>query len=192
MRSLVVTAHPSGKGFTHQIAQAYARAARAAGKEVDVLDLYAPENRQDFLRFEDAREFTPDANRDRFQAMIKAADELVFVHPLWWGSAPAILKNFFDSNFGAGFAFRFKPAPFGLSAPVGLLAGRTAKLYVTCDAPGFFYALFGYPFFKWWKRFCLGFVGIRTTRARLFPFKRKATPEKLASWLSTVEKDAAE
>ena len=191
MRCLVVTAHPSSKGFTHQIAQTYAQAARAAGKETDVLDLYAPENRQDFLRFQDQREFAPDDNRARFQDLIRAADEIVIVHPLWWGSAPAILKNFFDQNFTAGFAFRFKPAPFGLSAPVGLLTGRTAKLYVTCDAPGFFYALLGWPFFRWWKNLCLGFVGIRTARTRLFAFKRKAGPEKLDAWLALVARDAS-
>jgi putative NADPH-quinone reductase len=191
MRSLVVTAHPSTQGFTHKVAQTYAEAARATGKEVNVLDLYAPENRQDFVRFEKPREFAPDANRDRFHKMILAADEIVFVHPLWWGSAPAILKNFFDSNFGGGFAFRFKKGPFGLGIPVGLLAPRTAKLYITCDGPWWYYALLGMPFVGWWKRLLLGFVGIRTTRWRVFADKRNSTPEKMEKWLGMVRGDAA-
>lgn len=191
MRSLVVTAHPSAKGFTHRIAAAYVQAARAAGKDCDVLDLYAPENRQDFLKFETQREFAPDANRARFQKMITDADELVFIHPLWWGSAPAIFKNFFDQNFSTGFAFRFKKGPFGTNIPEGLLSPRTAKIYVTCDAPGFFYAIMGNPFIRWWKKFCLGFVGIRTTQWRVFAQRSKATPEQLEKWLALVAQDAA-
>ena len=40
---------------------------------------------------------------------IKEADEIVFCFPVWWGDAPAILKNWLDYNFTSGFAFKYDP-----------------------------------------------------------------------------------
>lgn len=50
------------------------------------------------------------------QAKIAEADELIFIFPIWWGDAPAILKNFIDSNFTAGFAFRVCERKIGRNA----------------------------------------------------------------------------
>jgi NAD(P)H dehydrogenase (quinone) len=49
-----------------------------------------------------------DPNRKLFQEKIKNSDELIFVFPIWWGNMPAIMKNFFDTNFEAGFAYKFQ------------------------------------------------------------------------------------
>lgn len=54
------------------------------------------------------------------------ADELVFVFPIWWGDAPAILKNFIDCNFHSGFAFRYENG-----RPIGLLKGKSARIIAT-------------------------------------------------------------
>jgi putative NADPH-quinone reductase len=106
-KALVITAHPSTKGFTHRIAEAYARGVRQAGGEVEILDLYTTDLKQDFLRFELVREIAPDPVRTTIQAKITAADELVFIHPLWWLGPPAIMKNFLDQNISARFAFQY-------------------------------------------------------------------------------------
>lgn len=33
------------------------------------------------------------------QELIRWADHLVFVYPIWWGTMPAVLKGFFDRVF---------------------------------------------------------------------------------------------
>lgn len=36
------------------------------------------------------------------QELIRWADHLVFVYPIWWGTMPAVLKGFFDRVFLPG------------------------------------------------------------------------------------------
>ena len=74
MKTLIITAHPSEHGFTHRIAQKYAKAASEKGSEVEILDLYAKENQQDFLRFEDIKKMPADPSVERMQKKISASD----------------------------------------------------------------------------------------------------------------------
>jgi putative NADPH-quinone reductase len=46
-------------------------------------------------------------NIKSIQEKIKNSEELIFVFPVWWGSMPAVMKNFFDSVFITGFAFEY-------------------------------------------------------------------------------------
>ncbi len=56
MKTLIITAHPSSKGFTHAIAQALKEERESKGAHVEIIDLYRTDLKQDFLRFEEARE----------------------------------------------------------------------------------------------------------------------------------------
>lgn len=90
---------------------------------------------------------------------------------------PAILKNFFDVNFSAGFAFNFIA---GKSMPEKLLTGKTAKLYFHSDAPAFVYKI---PFFvginirKYISKSILGFCGIKVIGGMSIGWLRGKTPE---------------
>lgn len=42
------------------------------------------------------------------QKEIKNADIVIFIYPVWWNGAPAMLKGYFDKYFTRGFAFDFK------------------------------------------------------------------------------------
>jgi putative NADPH-quinone reductase len=61
-----------------------------------------------YLDFEEKADMKKsDPVREAFQAKIRAADELVFVFPVWHVNVPAILKNFFDNVFTGGFAYQY-------------------------------------------------------------------------------------
>lgn len=156
MNVLIITAHPSPAGFTHSIAREYARGSQEKGNQTEITDLYNCSWSQDFLRFENPESLAPEVNRERWQNKIADADEIVFIFPLWWWDAPAILKNFFDCNFSSGFAYKYNK---GL--PVGLLKQRTARLFITCDAPALLYRIMGSPFRTIWMRGRLRFCGIK-------------------------------
>lgn len=112
MHKLIITAHPSTKGFTHTLANNLRELSIARGDTVEILDLYKTELKQDFLHFEDIRTYQEEAKNDPttlvLQKKIQEADELVFIFPVWWGDMPAIMKNFWDSNFLTGFAFKYE------------------------------------------------------------------------------------
>ena len=157
-KTLIITAHPSSKGFTHGIANAVAEARREKGVKVEIIDLYKTDLTQDFLRFEDVHKFPEDYHREVIQKKIMESEELVFVHPIWWLSMPAIMKNFVDNNITSKFAYKYVNG-----RRVGLLKGKIARVYVTCDAPFWLYLTLALPYLTVWVAGILMFCGIEVT-----------------------------
>jgi NAD(P)H dehydrogenase (quinone) len=158
MKTLIITAHPSSHGFTHAIAGVLRDVRIEHGDEVEIIDLYKTDLKQDYLRFEEPREMkNPDPVRDAIHGKIAWADELIFVHPLWWLTMPAIMKNFLDHNITSPFAFHYNN---GKRIPG--LCGKSARLYITCDGPVMLYVFLGLPFIINWVIGIFTFCGINT------------------------------
>jgi NAD(P)H dehydrogenase (quinone) len=126
MNKLIITAHPSTQGFTHQIADRLRELSEKNGDTVEILNLYTTDLKQDYLRYENRREMGKDPTTKALQEKISWADELVFIGPMWWGDMPGIMKNFIDCNFTSGFAFQYVDGK-----PIGLLKGKTARIIMT-------------------------------------------------------------
>lgn len=135
---LVIVANPNEESFSFAIANTYIETSIAQGDSVELVDLYRSEHPQPFFTFDPKISAEQAASRKLFQEKIAKADELVFIFPYWWGSAPAILHNFIDWNFSRGFAFHYVN-----SRPKGLLKGKSVRIFTTTGAPSFFYALTG-------------------------------------------------
>jgi len=138
MNSLIILAHPKKNSFTFAMAERYRSLAGDKGYQMEVIDLYREKHQQPFFSFDDAKNPVKTDAVQYFQDKITHADELVFFFPYWWGSMPAILKNFIDWNFSRGFGFEYVD-----SRPVGLLKGKTVKIYTTTGAPYLYYKLTG-------------------------------------------------
>ena len=187
MKSLIITAHPSPKGFTHRIAQSYKEGAESVDVNVEVIDLYKEQNKQGFLTFENIKDPSTDPLKDSYQKKISEADDLVFIHPMWWGAPPAILKNFIDCNISAGFAFKYVKG-----RPVGLLKGKTASVYITCDGSMWMYRLLGVPFKTIWSILILRLCGLKVRKISILDKKFKKTEEELNDFLKSVKQSAIE
>jgi putative NADPH-quinone reductase len=185
MKVLIITAHPSSLGFTHRISKEYSKAMIGKGNEVEILDLYKEENKQDFLFFENVREMQIDPSVQRMQEKIKNTDEFVFIFPLWWNAEPAILKNFFDKNFSAHFAYQYIDGK-----PVGLLGGKSARIFMTSDGPKFLQLLMLNPLKKIWCLARLRFCGIKIKSYVVFDKMLKRDEENRKELLKEVEKIA--
>ena len=77
--------------------------AETGNHTVKVIDLYKEEF--DPVSFGDNK-IAPDV--EKHQTLIKDAHCLVFIYPIWWFRAPAILEGWIDRVFTLGFAFKFK------------------------------------------------------------------------------------
>ena len=135
---LIIVAHPKEKSLSFAIANKYKEKMQAQNNEVEILDLYRDENQQNFFTYDKANEVPPTSQMKYYQDKISTSDELVFIFPYWWGSFPAILKNFFDWNLSKGFAFKYVN-----SRPKGLLQNKTVKVFTTTGAPKFIYTITG-------------------------------------------------
>lgn len=144
MKTLIVTAHPASYGFTHAIAKTYKETKEKNGGSAEILNLYEKDLQQPFLCFENIKEDCgPTPTKTMIQEKITWADELVFVSPVWQMGVPAVLKNFFDVNFTAGFAFKYTKD--GL---VKMLEGKSVRFFLTADGPAWLYWIYN-PILKY-------------------------------------------
>lgn len=136
--------------------------------------------------------FAPELRR-----RIEAATHLVIVAPTWWASVPAQLKYVIDEVFIAGWAYRYRPLPWGLRGglPQGLLRGRSARVILTSDTPVILLPFSGDHAARTLAREILPFCGIKPVRVTKFGGVRWSTLEQRLAWLKRVEqlakKDAA-
>lgn len=186
-KTLIVTAHPSSKGYTHAIANVLRDARIERGGEVEILDLYKTDLKQDFLKFEEPREMKNlDPVRDAIQAKMAWADEYIFIHPLWWLTMPAIMKNFLDHNISSPFAFHYEK---GKRVPG--LCGKSARLYITCDGPVMLYVFLGLPFIINWVIGIFTFCGISTDYFKIVRmFKIKSDHDKCCKMLDSIKRNS--
>ncbi|PCJ21136.1 MAG: hypothetical protein COB02_00690 [Candidatus Cloacimonadota bacterium] len=135
---LIIVSHPKKDSLTMAMAHQFKKLSEGSGNNIEFIDLYKTKHQQSFFSFENTNstDITPEV--EYFQNAISKADEIAFFFPYWWGSFPAILKNFFDCNFSKGFAFKYVN-----SMPKGLLTNKKVKIFTTTGAPKFFYTLTG-------------------------------------------------
>ncbi|PLS81842.1 hypothetical protein CYG49_00540 [Candidatus Saccharibacteria bacterium] len=192
MRVLIIIAHPQAGSFSHKIASAYQEGAVAAGHRVQLVDLYRSQMQLGFLKPEPKAEFEKThAVRTAFQEMVYDSDELVFIHPLWWGGPPAILKNFIDQVFTPGFAYRHAKKKSMLPerlniVPERLLGGREVRLFITCDGQRWTNALRLMPYLSTWQYYIFRYTGLKLASFHLFDYMRRRDDLTKSKWLAKV------
>lgn len=183
-RILVLNGHPdpSADRLCSALATAYIRGARKAGHEVERIDV----GQLDFPLIRSAADFKSlDVPPDiaEAQAMVKRADHLVIVHPLWLGTAPALMKAFFEQVFREGYTLAEPEAPL-----ISLLSGRSARLIVTMGMPATaFRLLFGAHGVKAFERGVLWITGVRPVRHTFFGGVSDKAAKRIPGWLRKVE-----
>lgn len=133
-RHVVILSHPESGSFNHAIATAYCDAVRWAGQEVVLRDLYA-------IGFDPVLKATekpgprhPHPLRDVADELeiIRRSDVFVLIYPIWFGSAPAMLKGYVDRVLGAGVV----PEAVKDGKPTGLLGGKQLLSFTTSATHG--------------------------------------------------------
>ena len=131
MNYLIIYAHPNPGSFNHAIMETATEELRHHGRGVKIRDLYQMEfnsvlksadfaNMQKGLVAQDVKEE---------QELIRSAEVVVFIYPLWWAGMPAMLKGYIDRVFTEGFAYRITDK--GID---GLLTGKKVFLFTTMGA----------------------------------------------------------
>lgn len=179
---LIIDGHPDASSLCAALAQSHAGGLRSGGAQATVLALRD-------LRFDPIlrasyhghQPLEPDLRHA--QALMGAARRLVLVTPIWWGAMPALLKGFFDRVLERGWAFRYLPN----GRAEGLLAGRSARVIITTDSPGFYLRFIqGDPTAKALVRSTLKFCGLQPVdMTRIGPVHR-ASADQRERWLAQV------
>lgn len=155
---LVINGHPSKESFNYALSDNYIRGAKESGAEIRVINItdLPLENSLRCCGREPMLDGIKNAQED-----ILWANHIVFFHPVWWSSVPAIMKCFIDLVFTPGFGYKYSPRN---PIPKRLLVGRTARIILTLNAPIWMYRfLFWSPSVRQLKTMVLTFCGIGPT-----------------------------
>ncbi|MBZ5216862.1 NAD(P)H-dependent oxidoreductase [Bacillus paralicheniformis] len=189
MQTAVIYAHPNPNSFNGAILNQVIKALEDGKHSYDVIDLY--KDRFDPVLLFDEKKRRSDMKRDpetaEYRRIVKNADHLIFIYPLWWGGMPAIMKGFIDRVFAAGEAYTYQG-----KLPKGLLKAPTALVYYTADAPSWY--------LRFWRRdadwvtvkdVMLKFCGVRRVRRLLFAGVKDSSDGKRTQWLDRVYRSIA-
>lgn len=180
---LIINGHPNKESFNYALAGAYQDGAIKAGASVSVIHVGE-------LQFNPNLQFgytkRMDLEPDLLDSLekIKAADHLVWIHPVWWGGMPAIMKGFIDRLFLPGLTYQYRENSVWWDK---LLTGKTARIITTLDQPGWYYRLmFGRPSVNQLKKSTLEFCGVKPVKLTYVGIIKTANPEKRQHWINQI------
>lgn len=185
-RILVLHGHPGQSSLSKSLTTAYAQAAANAGHEVRQHDLGDMSFDMDFGGggYKNYKPLEPQLQA--FVDDLQWADHFVVSTPLWWGAIPAKLKGLFDRTLLPGTSFDTRTLNrWGMPSP--LMNGKTARVMLLADTPGWFLRLFYSDAIKRiLSRQILGFIGIKPTKFSQFSPTSEADAAQVAAWLDKV------
>jgi len=180
---LIINGHPNKESFNQALATAYEDGAVKSGASVSVIHIGE-------LQFNPNLQFgytkRMDLEPDLLDSLekIKAADHLVWIHPVWWGGMPAIMKGFIDRLFLPGLTYQYRENSMWWDK---LLSGKTARIITTLDQPGWYYRLmYGRPSVNQLKKSTLEFCGIKPVKVTYLGIIKTATFEQRQKWINQI------
>lgn len=181
---LVINGHPNVESLNFGMAEAYKKGAEKSGaivREIVVANLQFNPNLQ--FGYQKRTELEPDL-LDAWEK-IQWAEHLVWVHPVWWGGLPAMMKGFIDRLFLPGFVFQYRENSVTWDK---LLKGKTAHIITTLDQPSWYYWLiYGRPSVNQLKKATLEFCGVKPVRVSYFGIVRNSKEEVRQKWIAQIE-----
>ncbi|MEM9140481.1 MAG: NAD(P)H-dependent oxidoreductase [Pseudomonadota bacterium] len=185
-RIYILNGHPAEQSLNRALAESYADAARRAGHDVRITHLHDLSFDPDF-EFGGYREIKPlEDGLEQVIADIEWSEHVVVTTPMWWGGLPAKLKGLFDRVLLPGRAFNTRETTWaGLPKP--MLEGRTGRVIMTSDTPGWFMRwIYHNAMLRQIRDQILGFVGIET-RVTYFAGASHPKDGLVGRWVAKVQ-----
>ncbi|MGI9580400.1 NAD(P)H-dependent oxidoreductase [Chryseobacterium sp. RRHN12] len=180
----IINGHPNKGSFNFGIAEAYKAGAAESGaevREIIIRDLNFNPN----LQFGYQKRMELEQDLLKAWEIIQWADHMVWVHPVWWGGLPALMKGFIDRLFLPGMAYQFRKNSVWWDK---LLKGKTAHILTTLDQPGWYYRLFfGRPSINQLRKSVLEYCGVKPVKVTYIGIIRNSKDEQRAQWLKKVK-----
>ncbi|MFT4639962.1 MAG: NAD(P)H dehydrogenase (quinone) [Verrucomicrobiales bacterium] len=153
--------------MSKKLAETYADAAIAAGHEVRIIHLHDLSFDSDFGYAGYSKTKPLEPVLEKVLEDLEWSEHVVLTSPMWWGGLPAKLKGMFDRAFLPGRVFDTRVMKGGMPSP--LLKGRSARVLLTSDTPGWFLRIV-YKNALFWqlRKQIFGFVGIKPAKIMHF------------------------
>ncbi|AZB10632.1 flavodoxin family protein [Chryseobacterium sp. G0162] len=180
----IINGHPNKESFNFGVAEAYKNGAIEAGAEIREI-IIANLNFNPNLQFGYQKRIELEPDLLKAWESIQWADHLIWIHPIWWGGLPAVMKGFIDRLFLPGLAYKYRENSLWWDK---LLTGKTAHIITTIDQPGWYYRLmYGRPSVNQLKKSTLEFCGIKPVKVTYLGIIRTSNEGQRKTWLKSVK-----
>lgn len=180
---LVINGHPVKDSYGAALASAYVLGAKTTNHKVELINI----REMDFnpnLMYGYKKRMTMEPDVEKAIRQIQNADHIVWVYPMWWYGAPALLKGFIDRTFLPEIAFRTREDKL----PQKLLKGKSARIIITADTPRWYdYFFMKSPAINQLKKGTLGFSGIKPVKVSYISPIRSSSNKYRKSTLNKVK-----
>jgi len=190
-RIYVLNGHPAENSLNRTLAESYAQAARDAGHQVRLTHLHSLQFDPDF-EFGGYDSHKPlEQGLEQVLADIEWSQHMVLTTPMWWGGLPAKLKGLFDRALLPGRTFDTRNTDW-MGMPTPMLSGRTGRVILTSDTPGWFMRwIYRNALLRQLRDQIFGFVGIKPARITYFSGASHPKTGVVDRWISEVRKRGA-
>lgn len=105
MKTIIVYCHPYPHSFNHAILEAVCDNLKTKKVDFRIIDLYAEDfdpvySKEELALYHEGG--TVDPLVKKYLALLKGADTIIFITPIWWNSIPGMLKGFIDKIMKEG------------------------------------------------------------------------------------------
>lgn len=105
MKTIIVYCHPYPHSFNHAILEAVCDNLKTKKVDFRIIDLYAEDfdpvySKEELTLYHEGG--TVDPLVKKYLALLKGADTIIFITPIWWNSIPGMLKGFIDKVMKEG------------------------------------------------------------------------------------------
>lgn len=186
-RIYVLNGHPAESSLNRTLAETYAETAQRAGHEVRLTHLHDLTFDPDY-EFGGYTTFKPlEPALEQVLDDIEWSQHVVLTTPLWWGGLPAKLKGLFDRALLPGRTYDTRKTDW-LGMPKPMLGGRTGRVIMTSDTPGWFLRwVYKNAVLRQLRDQILGFVGIKPARFTYFAGASHPKPGAVDTWVRQVK-----
>ena len=136
MKHLIVYAHPNPRSFCKAVVDKVLNILEMKDEEAIMSNLYEIEFNPilGHRDFEAIAKGTALQDVEEAQRLVKWADQITFIYPIWWTGMPAIMKGYIDRVFTYGFAYKMTE-----HGAEGLLNGKKVMIINTMGTPNEYY-----------------------------------------------------
>lgn len=182
---VIINGHPGRNSFNFILATSYKLGAEKSGatvQQINIAELDFNPNLE--YGYQKRTELEPDLLEAWEKIMW--AEHLVWVHPVWWGGLPALMKGFIDRLFLPGMAFKYRQNSVWWDK---LLEGKTAHIITSLDQPSWYYRIvYGRPSVNQLKKSTLEFCGVKPVKVTYIGVIKTSSAPQREKWLKEMEK----
>lgn len=140
---VVVYCHPYDQSFTHAVLTQVMENLTEQNNHPQLIDLYNEHfnptyDKEELRLFHEGK--THDPLVTKYLKMLRQADGIIFITPIWWNSIPGMLKGFIDKVMKEGKGLSHTVTKTGIKGELTNLSH--AYVFTTSTSPTFYLKLF--------------------------------------------------